>query len=108
MRILEDRGAVDVIVLDFCKAFDSVTHRRLLLKLQAIGVDGPLLHWIEAFLSDRRQHVGIEGVYSGWAHVTSGTPQGSVLGPFLLLVYINGLPDVVKCTAKLFPDDMKV
>ena len=50
MRILDDRGAVDVIFLDFCKAFDSVPHRRLLLKLQANGVDGPLWHWIEAFL----------------------------------------------------------
>ena len=85
-----------------------VPHRRLLLKLQAIGVDGPLLNWIEAFLSDRRQRVGIEGAYSGWAHVTSGIPQGSVLGPILFLVYINDLPDVVRCTAKLFADDTKV
>ena len=108
LRILDDRGAVDVIFLDFRKAFDSVPHRRLLLKLQAIGVGGPLLHWIEAFLSDRRQRVGIEGVYSEWARVTSGIPQGSVLGPILFLVYINDLPDVVRCTAKLFADDTKV
>ena len=84
-RTVDNRGSVDVIYLDFRKAFDSVPHRRLLSKLQACGVEGCLLHWIQAFLSHRRQRVAVEGEYSEWTDVTSGIPQGSVLGHILFL-----------------------
>ena len=63
MRTVDNRGSVDIIYLDFRKAFDSVPHRRLLSKLQASRVKGRLLHWIQAFLSDRTQRVAVEGEY---------------------------------------------
>ena len=108
LRTMDSRGAVDAIYLDFRKAFDSVPHRRLLSKLQAYGGNGPLLCWIQAFLSDRRQRVAIEEEYSGWANVTSGIPQGSVLGPVLFVIFLNDLPDAIKSTVKRLADDTKV
>ena len=108
MRIVDCRGALDVVYLDFKKAFDSVPHQRLISKLQAYGVGGKVLRWIEAFLRDRRQRVTVEGEHSGWVDVSSGIPQGSVLGPVLFLVFINDLPGVVRSSARLFADDTKM
>ena len=68
------------------------------------GIQGRLLKWIENFLKDRKQRVKVDGVSSDWADVTSGIPQGSVLGPTLFLIYI---PDVVHSFVKLFADDAK-
>ena len=99
---------VNVIFTDFAKAFDSVPHKRLLIKLQSYGIHGKLLEWIRSFLSNRRQRVRVDGVYSEWAHVKSGVPQGSVLGPILFVLYINDMPKVVENTCKLFADDAKL
>ena len=104
-----DRGeATDVIYLDFQKAFDSVPHARLLEKLKSYGISGSVLRWIQAFLSDRTQQVLVEGERSRWSAVTSGVPQGSVLGPLLFLLYINDMPDFVQTSVKLFADDSKL
>ena len=104
-----DRGDdVDVIYLDFAKAFDKVPHQRLLAKLHGYGIQGKTHEWIRDFLSNRQQRVVVNGVYSDWVPVTSGIPQGSVLGPVLFLVYINDLPDELNCLKKLFADDGKV
>ena len=107
-RALEEGDPVDALYLDFSKAFNSVPHQRLLLKLQSCGIRGRLLEWIRAFLTDRQQRVSINGAKSDWAPVTSGVPQGTVLGPLLFLVFVNDLPACVSSGLKLFADDTKL
>ena len=106
--LLENREPVDVIYTDFRKAFDSVPHRRLLSKLHSYGIRGKLLRWLEAFLTGRRQRVTVNGALSNWTEVSSGIPQGSVLGPVLFTLFVNDLPREVTSTVQLFADDMKM
>ena len=99
---------IDCIYLDFQKAFDTVPHKRLLKKLEAFGIKGHVLEWLQDFLSNRRQRVVVNGTFSNWKPVLSGIPQGSVLGPVLFIIFINDLPDLIKCLIKLFADDTKL
>jgi hypothetical protein len=96
---------MDAVYLDYRKAFDSVPHERLLNKLSAYGIRGKVLGWIRNFLTNRKQRVAINGQKSAEVIVTSGIPQGSVLGPTLFLVYVNDLPEVILSILKLFADD---
>jgi hypothetical protein len=104
-----DQGIpVDVIYLDFAKAFDKVPHKRLIFKLRKMKVDGGVVSWIENWLSGRRQRVVIDGAESGWEEVFSGVPQGSVLGPILFIVFINDIDDGVWNRILKFADDTKL
>ena len=82
-----------------------MSHERLAAKLHHYGVRGPTLNWIKSFLAGRTQRVIVDGVASDTAPVTSGVPQGTVLGPLLFLIYINDLPSKVNSTARLFAND---
>ena len=95
-------------MLDFSKAFDKVSHEKLLLKLHRYGIRGHVLHWIKAFLANRSQTVVLEGEKSSQVSFTSGIPQGSVLGPILFLVFLNDLPDHIRSKVRLFADDTAV
>ena len=99
---------VDIIYLDFQKAFDKVPHQRLLLILKAHGIGDSITDWIEQWLTDRRQRVVVDGEVSTWKSVLSGVPQGSVLGPILFLIYINDLDDSITSNVLKFADDTKL
>ena len=106
--VLDKAGQVDLVYLDFSKAFDSVSHKLLLHKLQSFGFHSNLLEWFNSYLRNRQQRVVVEGSSSEWRPVVSGVPQGSVLGPLLFLLYINDMPSSVQhSTVALFADDSK-
>ena len=108
-EVLDRGGYVDVVYCDFMKAFDTVPHGRLIQVLEYYGVDSFIVKWIRGFLTDRKQRVIINGESSTWSEVSSGIPQGSVLGPVLFVVYINTMVEsVTDSELYLFADDAKV
>ena len=106
---LERRQQVDVIYLDFSKAFDRVSHEKLLFKLECLGIGGSLLAWFRSYLSGRRHRVVIGNKSSDYLPVTFGIPQGSILGPLLFLLFINDVPNPIskETSLPLFANDSK-
>jgi hypothetical protein len=106
---LEEGAGVDVVYLDFAKAFDKVDHGVLFRKLRLLGVGGSLLRWIHNFLTDRVQAVAIGNSKSREARVKSGVPQGSVLGPILFLIHIADIDsELTHASTSSFADDTRV
>ena len=105
---VDDGSPVDLIYLDFQKAFDKVPHQRVILKLKSHGMGNSIVNWIEQWLTDRRQRVVADREVSSWKSILSGVPQGSVLGPILFLVFINDLEDGVTGKILKFSDYTKL
>ena len=105
---VDDGSPVDVVYLDFQKAFGKVPHQRLLLKLKAHGIGNDVINWIEKWLTHRTQRVIVDSEISNWKSVLSGVSQGSVLHPILFLICINDLEDDIPSKVRKFADDTKV
>ena len=99
---------VDVLYLDFRKAFDTVPHLRLLKQINSFGITSKASGWIQAFLSNRTQKVRVNGSESQWTPVVSGIPQGSILGPILFSLFVNDMPKDIQSLISLFADDTKI
>ena len=105
---LDKSNCVDIVYLDFSKAFDKVSHLRLMVKLQSLGITGNGLKWIKMWLSDRKQCVVINSYCSEWKDASSGMSQVSVLGPILFIIFINDIDNNIISKLSKFADDSKV
>ena len=104
-KSLDNKEKYCMIFCDVSKAFDRVWHKGLILKLEMYAIRGKLLQWISSNITHRNQQVFVNGAKSKPRYLTAGVPQGSVLGPFLFVVYVNDIADKLDCITRLFADD---
>ena len=108
-KAFDSKQQVDSIYLDLSKAFDSVSHELLIHKMKFYGFSGPLLMWLESYLSCWSQRVVLNGKESSWKPVLSGVPQGSLIGPLLFILYVNDVSAVIShSTPSIYADDTKL
>lgn len=105
LKAMDSHYQIDLLLLDFSKAFDTVTHSKLLNKLIHYGIQNSTHKWLSAWLTGRTQRVLVEGALSKDVDVISGVPQGTVLGPLMFLIYINDINQNIQSPLRLFADD---
>ena len=108
---LNRHSQADIVFFDFQKAFDSVSHDVIINKVKnQFNINGKMLRFLSNYLAGRQQRVALDGVFSNWATVRSGVPQGSILGPFLFVLFINDIVEVIRDGTQilLYADDLKI